>query len=263
VADTSPEVIFHLAGQPYAPFTTEHPDKAYRDNVVTTANMLEVARAAPGTQFILASSACYFGAAQSSPLREGDPTFVPEHFYTYTKRHAESLVTDYSEFFGVPSAICRFVNVYGPGDRHFGRIIPQLCKQLIELQPESLALRRSAGDSVFEFLYVDDVVSGLLAAAGRRSEAAETYQFGPGTCGRSDIAGLARRLSRIFDGKHRLISGKHLDSERTVTKYLETSKARQVLGWLSEWGLDEGLQDTLDWYSTHLGNIEPAQDGLA
>ncbi len=67
IMDIQPCFVFHLAGLPYAPYTTSHPFEAHRANVDTTVQMLAAARMVGDVGFVHASSACVFGAAQHSP----------------------------------------------------------------------------------------------------------------------------------------------------------------------------------------------------
>jgi nucleoside-diphosphate-sugar epimerase len=260
ITEQKPDRIFHLCGLPYAPYTSLHPVRTFRANVASTANMLEAARQVSAERFILASSACVFGATKSSPLSIDGKRCKGEHYYTYTKRQAESVAESYSEFYGVPASICRFVNVYGPGDRHFGRLIPALCKQLIESESQELTLFRSSGDSVFEFLYVDDAVSGLLNAAEYGDSGCEIHHFGPGYTARTSAREIAERLSVLFDNRERRITTKSQGGEKTVAKYLDTGDTASSLGWVPRWGLDAGLSETVRWYERNIEKMEPFDD---
>ena len=251
------DYIFHLAAIPYAPYTTLHPREAYVSNVVTTVNMLEAARLSRVQKFIFASSACVFGAAQHSPLRITDQRYRPEHYYSITKQAAEKEVHAFHQWHGVEATICRFGNVYGPGDRHFGRIVPQICNQLITEKRETLELKRSTGDSIFEFTYVDDAVKAFLMATENVSSEVETFQFSGGENSRTSVRALAEAISETFDGKRRVVKTNEHNPEKKVEKYLDTAMTRRVLGWESDYDLADGLKLTVDWYNTHINSIVP------
>jgi len=259
VVECEPEVMFHLAANPYAPFTTNHPSEAYRSNVVTTANMLEAARRARTERFILASSACFFGATTASPLREDSKLSFAEHYYTHTKRQAEDQVRSYTDFYALPATICRFVNVYGPGDRHFGRIVPAICKQLVMDEAPTVRLARGTGESIFEFLYVEDAVSGLVAAGARQPQEREIFHFAPGAEARVSVSELVQRLCVLYDGRVREILMNCANPEKVVRKYLDSSETRSVLGWAPDWSLDGGLTRTLGWYRENLRRLTPCE----
>lgn len=260
VRDVNPDFIFHLAALPYAPLTTRYPQRAYTSNVVSTVNMLEGARLSKVKKFILASSACVFGAAQHSPLLTTDAPYIPEHYYSITKQDAERQVNAFSRWYGINATICRFGNVYGPGDRHFGRIVPQICNQLIREKQETLLLKRSSGASVFEFLYVDDCVKAFLMTAERQSDQVETLQFSGGENARVSVLGLAEMISRKFDGEHRGITVNSTSPEKTVEKYLDVRATEQLLGWVVDWDLEQGLEATVEWYKRNINHITPHED---
>lgn len=257
---TSADYVFHLAALPYAPYTTKHPHEAYAANVVSTVNVLEAARLGAASRVVLASSACVFGAAQRSPLRVGDPPYVPEHYYSITKQDAEKQVHAFHQWYGTEAVICRLGNVYGPGDRHFGRIIPQICHQLINEHRDELRLLRSTGESVFEFIYIDDVVNAFLQAAESPSDIVETYQFSSGEQSRCSIRELAGIISQEFDGKPRVVTGRKSGSEKTVQKYLDTGATQMALQWKPVVELAAGLRSTVDWYKAHINSVTPFPD---
>lgn len=257
---TAPDYIFHLAALPYAPYTTLHSQETYASNVVSTVNMLEAARLSPSPKFILASSACVFGAAQHSPLRVSDKRYIPEHYYSVTKQEAEKQVDDYQQQHGVDAVVCRFGNIYGPGDRHFGRIVPQVCCQLINEKRDTLRLNRSRGDSVFEFLYVDDAVEGLVMAAEKQLNLREALHFSSGVKARISILDMVSTISECFDGKRRSIIVNSVNPEKRVKKYLDTTETEHLLGFEARWDLDTGLRETVEWYKHHINSIAPYHD---
>ena len=255
------EIIFHLAGSPYAPYTSAHPLSAYLANVVTTANMLEVARKTSANKFILASSACVFGATTQSPLSTNGTRSKGEHYYTYTKRQAEEQVEAYREFYDLPAIICRFVNIYGPGDRHFGRLVPSLCQQLLSGKVTDLQLRRSNGYSLFEFLHVDDAVTALLTAACQKSTNQPPLHFGPGPSGRASVRQVAEMLSLLYDNKKRNLRTIDIGGEQTVFKFLDITDTQKSISWKAAWKLQEGLSNTLIWYSENLSRLKAFANG--
>jgi UDP-glucose 4-epimerase len=257
IRSLAPDYIFHLAGLPYAPYTTAHPSKADIANVTSTRMTLEAMRDLPETKLIFSSSACVFGATRQSPLNLDSPYSEPTHYYTITKRRAEYTISRYRQEYGLDVAICRFGNIYGPGDRHFGRIVPQICSQLIVERRDHIRLYRSRGNSIFEFLYVEDAVDGLLGAAAANNALLPVLHFTGGMQSRVDILTLVRLMSRIYDGKTREIIRPEVASEGEVIKYLDGSATSEFLGFQPVVDLGTGLSRTLDWYQLHIGELKP------
>jgi nucleoside-diphosphate-sugar epimerase len=252
----APDYIFHLAGLPYAPYTTAHPAKAEAANVKSTETVLEAARELRGTRLVFSSSACVFGATRQSPLAVNSPYSEPAHYYTITKRRAEEILLKYRGRYGIDAVVCRFGNIYGPGDRHFGRIVPQICRQLIVEDCDQIMLRRSRGGSVFEFLYVDDAVDGLLNATGAQAASRPIWHFTGGSKSRIDILGLAVLMSLLYDGRRREALPCHGIPEQTVVKYLDASATSETLGFEPAEDLYGGLSKTLKWYRQCIGELK-------
>ena len=252
----APDYIFHLAGLPYAPYTTAHPAKAEAANVTSTETVLEAARELRGTRLVFSSSACVFGATRQSPLAVDSPYSEPAHYYTVTKRRAEEVLLKYRQRYRIDAVACRFGNIYGPGDRHFGRIVPQICWQLIVEDCDQITLRRSRGDSVFEFLYVDDAVNGLLSAAEVEAESRPVWHFTGGPKSRIDIRRLAVLMSLLYDGRRREALPYHGIPEQAVVKYLDASATSEALGFEPAEDLYSGLSKTLKWYRSHIGELK-------
>jgi nucleoside-diphosphate-sugar epimerase len=252
----APDYIFHLAALPYAPYTTAHPAKAEAANVTSTETVLEAARELRGTRLVFSSSACVFGATRQSPLAVNSPYSEPAHYYTVTKRRAEEILLKYRGRYGIDAVVCRFGNIYGPGDRHFGRIVPQICWQLIVEDCDQIRLRRSRGVSVFEFLYIDDAVDGLLSAAREKATSRPIWHFTGGPKSRIDILGLAVLMSLLYDGRRREVLPYHGIPEQAVVKYLDASATSETLGFDPAEDLYSGLSQTLKWYRSHIGELK-------
>ncbi len=152
--------VMHLAQSPgYRDF----PDAArdiFAVNCAATLEVLDCARDAGASKFLLASSGSVYRRADS-PLAEDAP-LAPADFYSLSKFMAERLTDFYREFFDV--LVARLFCVYGPGQRD--RMVPNLVERVRHGQPVSLAGEDGMRVSP---LYVDDAVEaliGLLAAEG-------------------------------------------------------------------------------------------------
>ena len=259
ITERKPDFIFHLAAEPFAPFTSQHPLKSYLANVVSTVNALESARKNGTSSFILASSACVFGAVKKSPLKPGDQQVEPEHYYSITKREAEAQVQIFHKLYGVAGAICRFGNVYGPGDRHFGRIIPRVCREILSEKKNVIELKRSMGRSIFEFVFVNDAVEGMILSAERVGSDLDLFQFSGGANSRKSVREIAKLTSAAIDENPRLVLVNRVNSERTVAKFLDTSDAERQLNWKPAHTLASGLKLTVDWYRKFMAQLTPRE----
>lgn len=124
-------------------------------NVTATAALIEYARRAGASSFVLASTGSVY-TPRPQPAAEDDP-IAPAGFYAATKAAAEDLVRPYRDLMRV--CVLRLFHPYGPGQE--GRLIPSLVDRVREGRPISLA----GGDGlVLTPTYVDDI-AGVIAAA--------------------------------------------------------------------------------------------------
>lgn len=121
-----PSYIIHLAAQSIVEEAYQNPYHNFETNIMGTVNILEAARTVGGVKgLIVASSDKAYGKTfkaykESAPLR-GD------HPYDVSKSCEDLIAQTYYKTYGLPIVITRFGNVYGEGDLHFGRIIPDIC----------------------------------------------------------------------------------------------------------------------------------------
>jgi nucleoside-diphosphate-sugar epimerase len=138
--------------------------------------------------------------------------------------------------------------------------VPWVCRELIERRVDSFQFTRSTGESVFEFLHIVDAVEAILRAAAAGKAGIRVFQFGPGEHSRTSVRDLVQLISRLYDGRWREIHMPKGVYERAVNKFLAVEQTKEQLGWASTWHLEEGLRQTLQWYSANIAHLIPAED---
>jgi CDP-glucose 4,6-dehydratase len=249
-----PDTVYHLGAQTLVGTARRAPLLTLETNVRGTWNVLEACRRHPGVvaRVVVASSDKAYGEAESLPYREDMPLGGREP-YEVSKAAADLVTQAYASAYGLPAAIARCGNVYGPGDLNWSRIVPGTIRAL--LQGEQPVLR-SDGTFVRDYLYLEDVVDayvalgdGLLAGAVAPGDALNFSDESPLTVlelyeAICKAAGLPGTEPRILDDAPGELHDQWLSSER----------ARTVLGWQPRIGLDEGLARTVDWYRALLAS---------
>ena len=160
----------------------------------------------------------------------------PRGVYDEAKRYAEALTMAYHRQQGVDTAIVRIFNTYGPRMRpHDGRAIPTFIRQAMEQKPITVF---GDGSQTRSFCYVDDLIRGLIAARReRRAHAGEHRQPGgvhAARAGREGDRDLGHATSEIVY--------EALPTDDPKVRQPDITRARQLLGWEPEVGLDEGLR---------------------
>ncbi len=162
-AETRPEGVINLAAQAGVRYSLEQPQAYVDSNLVGFGNILEGCRAVQPRHLVFASTSSVYGANGKLPFSVHDPVHHPITLYAATKLANESMAHSYAHLFGVPATGFRFFTVYGPWGR------PDMA--LFKFTEAILAGRPidvfGQGQMQRDFTYVDDIVSGVVAALDR------------------------------------------------------------------------------------------------
>jgi len=209
--------------------------------------VLEAAHEAAATRIVILSCAAAYPAKAASPRAETvmfDGAPHESHLgYGLAKRNALTLATLYTRQYGMSISSVVAGDAYGPGD-HFDDSAQIVAATIRQCCSGAEAITLSAGTATHDFVYVDDIVRGLLLAAEHLSPGSfVNVASGVETSERAlveMIAGLTGFTGSI--GFNQRDSG---DAQRVA---LDISKAAQEIGFEPQTALREGLQNTIDWY---------------
>jgi UDP-glucose 4-epimerase len=241
--EARPEVVFHLAAQIDVRKSVADPAFDASINVGGTANVLEAARAAGAGRVVFTSTggAIYGeGDGQALPLSEDAP-LAPEAPYGQSKFAAEGYLALYERLHGLSSVSLRLGNVYGPRQDPLGEagVIAIFCGRL---RAGGRPTVFGDGTQTRDYIYVGDVVSAALAAAG--SGATGAINIGTGI--ETDVLELARLLGELGGAESfepELAPARAGEVQRIS---IDPSRAERELGWRAQMSLGEGLRVTLD-----------------
>jgi len=248
------DMIVHLAANARVHRLVEDPSGA-KANFDATFNVLEYARRTDIDRFIFTSSREVYGN-NGKLVYDEDDTYTDEceSPYTASKVGGEALVKAYEKCYGVHSCILRYSNVYGRYDSS-DRVIPLFIAQAN--RGENLTVY--GDDKVLDFTYLDDCVDGTLRCIDRFGKAkGTTFNIASGT-GWS-LVELAETIKRNLGADIAI----DVEPNRTgeVARYVaDISKAEKLLGYEPTVTFEEGIQRTMDWYTSRpdvLEDIRPA-----
>lgn len=243
--ECKPSYVIHLAAQPLVEEAYRNPYKNFQTNIMGTVNILDASRMQDNIKgIIVASSDKAYGKTKKA-YKEDSP-LNGSHPYDVSKSCEDLIAQSYYKTYNIPIIITRFANVYGEGDFHFGRIIPDICKAVIK--KETLFLR-SNGKYVRDYIYVDDVVNGyiyLLKYANKIK--GEAFNFSSDE--NLSVIEVISRCEKILKIK---IPFKILNKTKNEIPYqhLNYSKIKKI-GWMPKYSLENSLEKTLLWYRSIL-----------
>lgn len=193
---------------------------------------------------IYASSPEVYGNPRYVPMDEDHP-LNPRSVYAATKLAAEKHCRVLHDWYGYPVIVIRNFNTFGP-NQHSGAhsaVIPKFIARA--LRGENLQIHGS-GQQTRDFLYVKDAVLAYwLALNGGKSLAGLVANIGTGReVSVADLASTVRRLTGSSSSAS-AGPGRSADLERLAA---DTTAAKTHLGWNSEYSLEDGLTETIDWY---------------
>lgn len=247
-----PELVLHLAAQPLVRESYRAPAETYATNVMGTVNLLEAIRSIDSVRAVLVvtTDKCYENREWPWPYREQDPLggFDP---YSSSKACVELLCASYRDSFlrssGVALATARAGNVLGGGDWSQERLIPDIFdawqqgREVILRYPHATRPWQHVLDPLMGYL---QLAQGLLTEPDRYAAA---WNFGPESAGLATVEAVVGSLAELWPGQARWSTSNDAQPHEAGLLALDSSKARQSLGWAPRWSLDTTLKRTLDW----------------
>jgi dTDP-glucose 4,6-dehydratase len=239
--DEPVDFVYHLAS-PASPIDyLRLPLQTLKVGSYGTHNALGLAKF-KRARFLLASTSEVYGDPQVHPQPETYWGHVnpigPRGVYDEAKRYAEALTMAYHRQQGVDTAVVRIFNTYGPRMRpHDGRAIPTFVRQALEQKPLTVF---GDGSQTRSFCYVDDLTRGLVLLA----ESGEHLPVNIGNPTEMTLLELAEAVVSAT-GSASPIVYEALPVDDPQVRQPDITRARQLLGWEPEIGLEEGLKRTL------------------
>ncbi len=232
VREVSPRAIFHLAAQASVVVSVQDPGRDCEVNVRGTLNVVEAAGICGAPVVFTSTGGALYGDDAPRPTSEQQIP-APLSPYGASKWAAEAYVKTWSLSSGIPHAVCRLGNVYGPRQSPHGEagVVAIFAHHLYTGQAPKLY---GHGEPTRDYVYVADVVSALLAASGRSG----AYNIATGV--ETDVMTVWRELGKA--------AGKEIEPELADLRpgelqhsRLDVRLAERELGWRAEMPIADGL----------------------
>ena len=235
--------VIHLAARAGVRPSIQSPKLYFTTNIDGTFNLLDACRHHEVKNFIFASSSSVYGVNEKVPFSETDALTRTISPYAATKLAGEQICSNYSHLFGIRCMCLRFFTVYGPRQRP-DLAISKFTKNILSDLPIQ---QYGDGTTARDYTYVEDIVSGILAAADYHESQFEIINIGG-----SATTTLAELIKLVEDacGKKasiEVVGDQPGDVPRT---FADVSKAQSLLGYSPQTPIAEGVKKYVEWFKS-------------
>jgi len=258
-SSTCPDRIIHLGAQAGVRYSLEAPETYVDSNLVGFLSVLEGARASGCKNLIFASTSSAYGANGKLPFSVHDSAHHPLTLYSATKIANEGMAHAYAHLFGIPTTGLRFFTVYGPWGRPDMALF-KFTRAILNDEPIDVY---GQGRMSRDFTYVDDIVSGVIAALDNPATIDGRWDAttpDPATSGVAPWrilnlgAGRPVPLMRYIEvledklGRKARLNLMPMQDGDVVNTAADTSDTLAALGYAPRTSVEEGVGHFVDWY---------------
>jgi CDP-glucose 4,6-dehydratase len=252
-----PRAILHLAAQPLVLASYADPVGSFRTNALGTVHILEAARLTPSVQGVVAitTDKVYANEGLGLPFTEDAPLGGHDP-YAASKAAAEMAIMGYRASLDswqrtMVIETARGGNIIGGGDWSANRLIPDYVRAVASGKP--LPIRHPHATRPWQhvlslvhgyFLLLERILSSTETGAG------EAWNFGPDPNDCLFVEAMVQKLSACWQKVDLPAAAPKLHEATTLV--IDSTKAKQRLGWESRLSLDDAISATVDWYQTAL-----------
>lgn len=253
--EASEPYVFHLAAFFANQNSVDHPLDDLHTNGRGTLTTLMWAESRAAKRVVYASAGCSIaGHGIDAPIHEDMP--VSLHLdtpYQITKALGEF----YCNYFNprVSTVRCRFFNSYGPGEvpGPYRNVIPNFIWRALHNEPLFIT---GTGDETRDFIYVDDLVDGLMRGATMPEAHGGAFNLGTGI--QTRILDLAQMIIKVCDSRSRIEFAPRRPWDNSPRRQADISRAQSVLGFKPTVSVSDGIERTVAWFQEHREEIETA-----
>ena len=234
--------VIHAAAEIAVPYSQANPRAFFETNVLGSLNVAQAARRHGIRRLVHVSSSEVYGTARSVPITETHPV-APRSPYAASKAGADALMSSFHHSFGLPVAVVRPFNTYGP-HQTARALVPTVMTQALAGGPVRLGALNPTRDLTF----VTDTAAGLADAVEAPGIEGEVIQLGTGRelSVREVVELVGALLDRELEIRQEPERLRPASSE--VDRLLsDASRAHERLGWTPRVAPEDGFRRTLEW----------------
>ena len=238
------DIVFHLAALIAIPFSYHSPDSYIDTNVKGTLNIIQAARDNKVKRVLVTSTSEVYGTAQFVPITELHPK-QPQSPYSASKIGADAIADSFYRSFELPITIVRPFNTFGP--RQSARAVIPTITQLLNGATE---IKLGDISPTRDLLFVKDTVNGFIKIA--QCDELIGHEVNIATQSEISVGDLAQHLISVINPNAKIITDSlRLRPEKSEVFRLfgSNEKLKAYTDWIQKFTLEEGLKETIDWFS--------------
>lgn len=249
VEAVEPTVVFHLAALVTGSRDLDVVTPLLEHNLLATVNLLVACARTHRPRVVLVGSIEQVDAATERS--------VPHTPYSAAKGSAATYGRMFHQLYDLPVAGVRPAMVYGPGQRDLSKLVPYTTISLLKGEsPRILNAPRRA-----DWVYVEDVVEGLLAAGRSDALVGRSVELGTGQL--TSVREVVTLIDEFVDGPTAPHLAKPPSGRPEHELAADTEATAELLDWSASMSLEEGLERTVAWYRAYLPSLPTAASGPA
>ena len=232
IAAVTPSTIFHLAGHVTGSQLLKEVQPTLIANLVSTVNLLTVAAESRDCRVVLTGS-------MQEPQPHGSAPCSP---YAASKLASTAYAQMFHALYHLPTVVARPMMVYGPGQWDLSKFLPYLIDALLKGDRPRLA----SGERELDWVFVDDVVEGLMTVAVSSATDGQEIELGSGQL--TSVRTVAHTVCRLAGSDLTPVFGALPDRRLETPRVARVVETRALTGWSATTSLDDGLSRTIDWF---------------
>jgi UDP-glucose 4-epimerase len=233
-----PDATFHLASLVTGSRSLETVLPIFRNNLMTALNLLTSTAENDAGRMVLGGSFEEPDEVDSAPCSP----------YAAAKWSASGYARMFHALYQTPMVIAKIFMVYGPGQTDHTKLVPYVTMSLLRRE----APRLSSGGRLVDWIYVDDVVDGLIGCAQTPGIDGRTVELGSGEL--RSIREIVEKLGDLVPCRVDPLFGALPDRPLERSKTADTAGSYELIGWRPSTSIGAGLTRTIEWYKRKLNS---------
>jgi UDP-glucose 4-epimerase len=254
VFSTKLDFVFHLAAHFANQNSVDNPETDLEVNGLGILKVLEYSHLAKVSKFVFASSGCsVYGSQAPLPLKEDYVSLHLDTPYQITKLLGELYCNFFHNYYGLPIAIARYFNVYGPGEvpGAYRNVIPNFMWWALRKMPLPVT---GTGEETRDFTYVDDIVDGTLRLGAIPQAAGDAFNLASET--ETKVIDVANMVNEITGNSSGVTFKPRRDWDQITRRKASIAKARKTVGYSPKTKIKDGITEVHRWIKSNWDKIE-------